>query len=191
MIIENYTIIRWVILWGIIAIMANATGTNLGTIFAGLAAAFSGLGLLFGLYKWCRRKCKLRNPFEVKYDPPRTARYEAYPNTREQDLKLQIKVEVDVKSIELEFSPQNESTPRIHELYDPDDTFKGIPESVSINHAMHSIEWRYNNISHQRVDSIIKIGMRYIADKPFNGELLVRLTVAECTREKSLPFPIS
>lgn len=154
--------------------MANSTGSDWGSWAAVVAAIFSGLGVGYSICKWGKRRWKLRTPFVVEYDPPIWGKQIVYPGEQRQGVKIRLKVAVYVLSIAFRFMPENNHTPQLNGLYDPSDT-RDFDTDESNGYTV----LRYDDPPHKSVDSIIRVGVKYVADFPYQGKLRVRLTTQD------------
>ena len=168
--------------------MADATGTIWGAWAAVAAAVFSFLGIASGIYKYSKRKIKLRDAFDVYYDP----RFEnrgsvTHEGWHSQHIILKFNVDVCLQYIAFSFRPCNEVSPVVEQVFDEG----RIPSDLIISRKeADSTRLIYTETSIQRAHSIIRADIAYSAKHVYDGELRIQIAISEGKREKSIPFRV-
>ena len=195
---KHFTTLRWVIIWGIIAIIANSTGTIWGSWAAVMAAVFSGLGLVYGVFRWLTRKYRLHELFDVYYEQRIQGKDEkiysyttvASNSTQTVRVTLLLKADINIKFINLDFAGNGQKPvtdePYDHNLGQAHPDFRWLQRSNDDSWNAQIIRGALRNR-----DQYIYIGVKFTASQLFNGYLEVCLSSEEGARKHLyLPFNV-
>ncbi len=180
---KHFTTLNWVIIWGVIAVVANATLGEAGAWAAIVAAIFVVLGSASGIIRYSRRKLTLRKLFDVYYEQKVDEKTFSFTtitshHSQEVQITLQVLADINCKFINLAFIGEGQK-PTFKELYDhnlelehPD--FRWTKRQTDDSRVGHIMERPRRNQGDR-----IRIAIGFIASKPFIGYLEVFLSTEE------------
>jgi hypothetical protein len=187
---KRFTYLHWIILWAILSIVFNMTGTDWGIVASVISAIILVAGLLFGFGRWYYRKWQLNDPVRI------ISKFIGSTSSDVQYLSIALdtKTKIAIQSVCLYFTNEKyeelENSPSIKGLYHCLSGEILKDNSISAYSTVDNRWFWLNEPSFQQPS--ISIALAFIAKVSFDGLLKFDLDCTETGRIiYDLPFKIT
>lgn len=200
---KNLTALDWALIWSSISVISGVTHLIIGNspwelptfLITSVSLAITIVILVTQCIKSRIRKNQLKHLFEVYYElKPDEISYsfvkEVSPDQKDVKITLCLKANIIIGFIALNFS-DNKQQPEIKKIYDWE-----LKDEIS-NPYIRYLEYywggwnlTFEGQQQQRYkDQRIRIGIKYIANAPFDGTLKVTLSASKEAVKKTIDLP--